>query len=318
MELVATLSGHTDRVWQAEWDPNGQILATASGDKTAKIWTSDASLQSSSWTCKETLEGEHSKSVRSVAWSRSGEHLATASFDGTSIIWRKLPTGFDNKLCIEGHDSEVKSVSWSVDDQYLATCGRDKTVWVWETDIDYEYETAGVLSKHTQDVKMVKWHDSLLMFASASYDDTVIVWMSDGADDWIALDVLSGHESTVWAVDWFENNLASCSDDCTVKLWRKQDTRFLPMGTLSGHQSRTIYSVNWSPDGQLLASVRFTQASADNSICIYKARESGYELVWKQEEAHAQDVNSVSFHPTEPLIASSSDDLTTKLWRYSV
>lgn len=83
--------------------------------------------------------------------------MASASFDGFVIIWH-LENDFtlDSRLTLEGHENEVKSVDWSFDDKFLATCGRDKSVWIWETDIDYEYETAAVLSRHTQDVKMIK------------------------------------------------------------------------------------------------------------------------------------------------------------------
>ena len=40
-----------------------------------------------------------------------------------------------------------------------------------------------------------------------------------------------------------------------------------------------------------------------------------FNLVAKQEKAHEQDVNSISWHPTENILASASDDGTVKLWR---
>ena len=36
--LIATLEGHSDRVSEVQFSPNGEALATASRDGTAKVW----------------------------------------------------------------------------------------------------------------------------------------------------------------------------------------------------------------------------------------------------------------------------------------
>ncbi len=38
-------------------------------------------------------------------------------------------------------------------------------------------------------------------------------------------------------------------------------------------------------------------------------------LKYRPLAGHSSDVNSVAFHPTAPLLATSSDDKTAKLWR---
>lgn len=32
------LVGHQDRVWSVSWSPNGDTLASCSGDKTIRLW----------------------------------------------------------------------------------------------------------------------------------------------------------------------------------------------------------------------------------------------------------------------------------------
>lgn len=248
LERSATLTGHTARVWQGDWHPAGQVLASCSEDKTLRLWK----VVEGGWTCfvpliQTNIRDKHTKSIRALAWSRSGSHLASASFDGTVIIWAYRPPLLEGVLTLEGHESEVKSVSWSVNDQYLATCGRDKTVWIWETDVDMEYSTVAVLAKHTQDVKMVTWHQSEFKLASASYDNTVIVWEKTQGEDWVSKDVLTGHESTVWGLDWIGNDLISCSADLTLRLWTDSGPRYLLSRTISGVHTRPIYFCLYSP-----------------------------------------------------------------------
>ncbi len=77
---LQTLEGHSSWVKSVAWSHDATRLASASEDKTIKIW------DPATGQCVSTLEG-HSDSVNSVAWSHDASRLASASEDKTVKIW---------------------------------------------------------------------------------------------------------------------------------------------------------------------------------------------------------------------------------------
>ena len=77
---LQTLEGHGGSVNSVAWSHDAARLASASADKTVKIW------DPATGQCVSTLEG-HSDSVSSVAWSHNATRLASASDDKTIKIW---------------------------------------------------------------------------------------------------------------------------------------------------------------------------------------------------------------------------------------
>ncbi|CAO3685049.1 unnamed protein product [Rhizopus stolonifer] len=338
LELVATLEGHQDCVWQAAWHPTKTLLATCSGDKTVRLWAPLSLTDPSQWQCVETLEGAHKRTVRSVAWSKKGSELATASFDATTGIWEHdtRENDWECVATLEGHENEIKSVSWSATGSLLATCSRDKSVWIWEVEQDNDFECLSVLQEHTQDVKMVVWHPKLEILASASYDDTIKIWKED-EDDWYCADTLTGHQSTVWSIDFDATgeHLVSASDDETLRIWKMYkpnnpqgipthngEETWKTICTLSGFHNRCIYSVSWSKVNGYIASV-----SGDNSVRIFakddeatKDEESPiYKNIATEKDAHGvYDINGVSWFPHKThadWLSTVGDDGVVRIWR---
>jgi hypothetical protein len=114
-----TFHGHKDWVWSVSFSPDGNTLATGSGDCSVKLW--DVREGKSI----KTLEG-HTDGVWSVSFSLDGKMLASASLDGSIRLWDS-----NNFTCIkvlQGHTAGVWSASFSPDGCTLASASSDQTI----------------------------------------------------------------------------------------------------------------------------------------------------------------------------------------------
>lgn len=117
-----TLKGHTERATDVVFSPVDNILATASVDRSAKLWKSDGSLLKS-------FNG-HLDRLGRIAFHPSGKYLGTSSFDKTWRLW-DVDVGME-LLLQEGHSRSVYAVCFHPDGSLAASCGLDSLVRVWD------------------------------------------------------------------------------------------------------------------------------------------------------------------------------------------
>ena len=161
------VSGHTRAVTSLAFKPNSYLLASASYDKTIRIW--DVS-DNTNLRHVRTLQG-HTMSVKSVAWSPDGSTLASGSSDGTVRLWN--PNNGINFAVLRGHTQQIDPVAWHPDGRILASGSLDRTIRLWDPDT---HSTRRVLRGHTGAVVTLAFHPNGQTLASGSSDGTIRLW----------------------------------------------------------------------------------------------------------------------------------------------
>ncbi|XP_008780930.1 WD40 repeat-containing protein HOS15-like [Phoenix dactylifera] len=311
---VTTLEGHSSEVFACAWSPAGSLLASGSGDSTARIWTipngpCGSSMQVSPpnvYVLKhfKGRTNEKSKDVTTLDWNGEGTLLATGSYDGQARIWSR-----DGELrnTLIKHKGPIFSLKWNKKGDFLLSGSVDKTAIVWDTKT---WECKQQFEFHSAPTLDVDWRNNN-SFATCSTDNMIYV-CKIGENR--PIKGFSGHQGEVNAIKWDPTGslLASCSDDGTAKIWSLKQDKCLH--DFKEH-SKEIYTIRWSPTGQgtnnpnqqlVLAS-----ASFDSTIKLWDV-ELGRLLY--SLDGHRQQVYSVAFSPNGEYLASGSLDQCLHIW----
>src|SRR3954470_24952712 len=74
------IDAHRSEIWSIAFSPDGKQLASASKDRSIKLWDAGTGAAIGS------LEG-HGSDVLRIAWSPDGKYLVSGGGDGTIRIW---------------------------------------------------------------------------------------------------------------------------------------------------------------------------------------------------------------------------------------
>ncbi|NER39419.1 MAG: hypothetical protein F6J93_36655 [Oscillatoria sp. SIO1A7] len=327
------LDAHPDGVYAARFSPDGEIIATAGEDDTAKIWDSSGQQLAE-------LKG-HRGPVYDLSFSPDGEQIATAGQDGTVRLWdlsgRQLQqiNAYKHRVStvsfsqsgdllltasiygkiklwnrsgkqqaeFKGNSSLVHAVSFSPDGERMATAGKDGTVQLW----DLSGQRLAEFKGHRRPVYNLSFSPDGQYLASVGEDSTVRLW--DLSTE--RMRELKQHRYRVYGVSFSSDGqrLATAGGDGTVILWGLFGESSAMLAQLNGHQG-PAYNLDFSPDGQ-----RLVTAGEDGKARLWNLTEkSRTQLDW---QGHLGLVADVSFSPDGQLVASVGGDGKARVWNLS-
>ena len=302
---LKVLIGHTARVYDVVFSPDGRLVATAAYEHTARLWNTGSGL--------EVKRLDHSSIVNGVAFSPDGRLVATASGDGIRV-W-DVASGKDTGRSYRDRklSNTVVSVAFSPDGQLMVSTSMsgelDSAFTLWDTVSGKKAKTLGTPRCISPSVTFSP--DGRLVATGGSiYDSLRFYSVQSGTE----VKCFPGHAARVLDVAFSPDGqlVATASGDGTVRLWQVSSSSWEAGNTArmlnaQEYDMRKVafpmFKVAFSPNGQLIASV-----SPEGLVVIWEVQ-SGEEV-----KRLPGDAMCVAFSRDGSLLAIGGLKRTVQVW----
>ncbi|XP_041040669.1 elongator complex protein 2 isoform X2 [Carcharodon carcharias] len=281
----------------------------------------------------ETLNG-HKGRVNCVQWAHRDDcspetELVSGGSDNGLIVWELQNFKFAASTQLEGHSGAVCAVTTiyeTVDlDEHpkllIASAAADSSVKIWTKQgfVGECIQTLSFGNGFMMDVALARLPGSNAVILACGGDDGKVYLFVREDEQFQKIQILMGHEDWVRGVEWAlcDGNLllASCSQDCLIRIWRiftrtqftsrhcnegiiklKEDffcvqgdkgavTYAVTLETvLAGHEN-WVYGLHWQPpfhkNGRLEQPLSLLSASMDKTMILWVSDEESD--VWLEQ-----------------------------------
>lgn len=279
-----------------------------------------------------TLLTGHTGAIRSLAWSPDGKQLASGSEDNTLKMW-----GGNSKLfaTVSGFSNGVYWLEWSPDSKLVAT--QDGRLWNFQGQLQTTLaDSFGGWSPDGKTLVFLKGKETELKSLAGKLQSTLAIPAG-------FLGPLAWTSDSKMLATGGQNVDQGGPSNIRIWLWKADGTQ---LATISDY-TRPIMSLDWSPDGQILAA----SGKGENQTFLWSADGKkiatlpGNYVIWSLDwspngkylaagcgdgkvrlfspdgnlvttlAGHTGEVWAVAWSSDGVTLASGSSDKTIRLWK---
>jgi WD40 repeat protein len=287
-ERALNLTGHTGRLYGIRFSPDGNLIVTASADRTARIWAFPSGK------LRTTLRG-HAGIVFAADFSPNSRRVVTAGGDSTARIWQ---AGSGNLLqVLAGHTEAVLAAAFSPDGSLVATGSDDGTVRIWQASNGKELRSIAVAS---DGVYALAFHPQGRFLAVGGTNGGLSLWRVNSGQ---RIREFGGHTRAVSTVTFNHTGirLVSASVDNTVIVWNTDSGKHV-----QDFGGQPFHAAAFSPNG------RHIVTGVDGRGLIWDIKEG--KRVMTLRHASGDAVRSVAFHKSGRYVALAGEDGSARIF----
>ncbi|MEE6474307.1 hypothetical protein FKM82_010342 [Ascaphus truei] len=289
-KVLATATGHSDRIFDISWDPYQPNRLVSCGVKHIKFWT----LCGNALTAKRGIFGKTGdlQTILCLACARD-DITYSGALNGDIYVWK----GLTLVRTIQGAHSAGIFSMYACEEGF-ATGGRDGCIRLWDTDfkpitkIDLRESEQGYKGLS---IRSVCWKADRIL--AGTQDSEIFEVMVRERDK--PMLIMQGHcEGELWALAMHPKKplAVTGSDDRSVRLWSLAEHALIARCNME----EAVRSVGFSPDGSQLA-----LGMKDGSFTVLRVRDM-------TEVVHIKDrkevIHEMKFSPDGSSLAVGSND----------
>lgn len=291
LPVMGNFIGHSRGINDVVWNTTGSYIATASDDKTARLWDVETHVPLIEFS-------GHTNFVFSVKFNPQSNLIVTGSFDETVKLW-DVRTG-ECVSTLPAHSDPVTSVDFNRDGTLIASGSYDGLIRVWDTATGECLKT--MYAEGNPPVSFLRFSPNGKFLLSNTLDSRLRMWQLAG--DMNAQNAMKKHSNK-----GFGGRNTESGGKC-LKCYGNGVS-----GETHSNTKFCAFSAFYVPQGHGHQCI--VSGSEDGKVYVYNLQT---RAVKQALSGHADAVLAVAAHDQLPLLASGgmSMDKTVRFWTESI